>query len=86
MNNKIIIEKKAKKELLHIPKEWIPPLVEAIDALSHNPRPPACKKLTGKDGYRLRRAKHRILYTIDETKHQIIIYRVSHRREVYREY
>lgn len=55
-----------------------------ILALSRNPRPFGCKKLTQEEGYRIRAGDFRILYRIDDSSHEVIIYRVKHRKDAYR--
>ena len=43
------------------------------------------EKLAGSlNAYRLRKGDYRILYTIDESAKTVIIYKIAHRREVYR--
>lgn len=59
-------------------------LCAAIRGLSENPRPTGCKKLTGDEGYRIRIGDHRIIYRIDDKDEKVFIYRIRHRREVYR--
>ena len=55
-----------------------------ILALAIEPRPQGCQKLVGEDGYRIRIGDYRILYRIDEHAKKVFIYRIKHRREVYR--
>jgi mRNA interferase RelE/StbE len=55
-----------------------------IKALGTDPRPPGSIKLTAEEGYRLRSGQYRILYRIDDGEKIIYIYRIKHRREVYR--
>jgi len=52
--------------------------------LAENPKPFGCQKLTDENGYRIRSGDFRILYHIDDGTKEVIIYRVKHRREVYR--
>lgn len=43
------------------------------------------EKLTGsQNAYRLRKGDYRVLYTVDDSAKTIIIYKIAHRREVYR--
>ena len=59
-------------------------LREAIFALAHEPRPQSSRKLTGREGWRLRVGDYRVLYDIDDVKQTITIVHVGHRRDVYR--
>ena len=54
---------------------------EAILALSQNPRPHGCKKLTDKGGYRIRVGNYRILYTVDDKAKAVVVYRIKIRGE-----
>lgn len=55
-----------------------------IISFAETPRPHGCKKLTSEEGYRIRSDDFRILYRIDDSAKEIIIYRVKHHKEVYR--
>ena len=61
-------------------------LKEKIQALKINPRPAGCEKLTAEEGYRIRVRDIRILYRVDDKTKTIFIYRIRHRREVYRKH
>ena len=56
-----------------------------ILALSNNPRPRHCRKLSGGgSNWRLRSGVYRILYEIDEKTKTVRVYRIAHRKDVYR--
>jgi len=60
-------------------------VAEAISHLAANPRPHGAKKLAGKDaGWRIRVGDYRVLYDIADTVRIVRVFRVRHRREVYR--
>jgi mRNA interferase RelE/StbE len=59
-------------------------IVRAISSLAQDPRPPGCRKLSGKDKYRIRTGQHRILYEIRDDILIVTVVTVGHRREVYR--
>ena len=80
----IEVRDKARKQILKIPPPHFQRLRESINALAENPRPSGAIQLKGTTGYRLRVGDYRILYEIDDTTQTIIIYRVKHRRDVYR--
>jgi mRNA interferase RelE/StbE len=57
----------------------------AIAALSHDPRPPGCKKLKAETQlWRIRVGEYRVVYTINDTARVVTVVKVGHRREVYR--
>ena len=84
MTYRLELESRAKKEFFDLPKEIRQRLSQALDDLEINPRPPGMKKLSGVDGYRVRKGDYRILYTIDDQNSLVRIYHIGHRREVYR--
>jgi mRNA interferase RelE/StbE len=75
---------RAQRELGALPTETYQRLREAIFALAHEPRPQSSRKLTGREGWRLRVGDYRVLYDIDDAKQTITIVHVGHRRDVYR--
>lgn len=60
-------------------------LVARIAALAANPRPHRSEKLAGYDDrYRVRHGNYRVVYEIDDDASHVTIYKIGHRREVYR--
>lgn len=60
-------------------------IIQRISALSIEPRPSACEKLSGAPAkYRIRQSDYRIVYAIDDAAQIVEIVKVGHRREVYR--
>ena len=82
-NYKIKIKKSATKEMQKLPKEVLKRVVIKIQALSLEPRPPGCKKLTADEKYRVRIGAYRILYSIEDDILMIYIVKVEHRKKVY---
>ena len=57
----------------------------AIAALSSNPRPAGCAKLTGADNlWRVRIRDYRIIYTIRDDQLLVVVVKVGNRKDVYR--
>jgi mRNA interferase RelE/StbE len=84
MKYKVEVETRARREYRDLPSHIREQIADAIDDLQLNPRPPGAKKLVGKNGYRIRTGDYRILYAIDDQLHLVRVYRIGHRREVYR--
>jgi mRNA interferase RelE/StbE len=58
---------------------------QALLDLQAESRPPGVKKLSGKyQDWRVRVGDCRILYEIDDNRQLITIWRIAHRRDVYR--
>ena len=75
---------RAQRDLDDITGKLFDQISEAILALGDEPRPRGAVKLTGLEGYRIRVRDMRILYRIDDQAKEVIVYRIRHRREVYR--
>ena len=84
MSYQVKIIARAEKDLNAVTGRDFDAIKRKVLALSETPRPFGCKKLTGDEGYRIRSGDFRILYRIDDRAKEIVIYRVKHRREVYR--
>jgi mRNA interferase RelE/StbE len=84
MRYKISILRRAQKELASLPMEAYEQVKKAILSLAEEPRPMGCKKLTARQGWRIRASDYRIIYEIDENQHAILILHIGHRRDVYR--
>ena len=46
---------------------------------------PDAVKLAGRDDYRIRVGDYRIVYALDDEERIVIVARIAHRREVYRQ-
>ncbi len=80
----LFIRATAEKNIRDLPKVDRNRVVNRISQLAQNPRPADSKKLLGTSGYRMRQGDYRILYTIDDEQRVVQVFRVGHRREVYR--
>jgi mRNA interferase RelE/StbE len=72
------------KDLRVIPKIDRKKILQRIDSLAINPRPPGCEKLTSQNKYRVRQGDYRILYTIDDDELKVRVMKVGHRKDIYR--
>lgn len=80
----IDILRRAMKDIARLPDGYSRLVADRINALAHDPRPRGARKLANEPGYRLRVGVYRILYEVDDARRVVTIYRVKHRREVYR--
>jgi mRNA interferase RelE/StbE len=76
-------KKKAIKALAKINDPYYTNIIEAIDKLAENPRPNGYKKLTGRDGFRIRVGIYRIIYDIFDTQLIIEIVNLGSRGDIY---
>ena len=79
----ILIKATAQKQLSKLPWNVADDLLKLIQSLSTNPRPSGCKKLKGRDGYRIRKGDYRIIYDIYDNKLVIEIIAAGHRKDIY---
>ncbi|SFU19781.1 mRNA interferase RelE/StbE [Algoriphagus locisalis] len=83
MTYQIAIKKSAIKSLAKIPEPYFSTLKSAIFNLADTPRPNGCKKLKGREAYRIRVADYRIIYEIADKILLIEVIAIGHRRDIY---
>ena len=81
---RLLIKPSAAKELERLPQKDRKRVVTRIRALSGQPRPLGCEKLTGHDLFRVRQGKYRILYEVQDQALLVTVFKIGHRRDVYR--
>ena len=81
---KIYFKVSIEKDFRQIPQGEIKKILQRIDSLTANPRPPGCEKLTGQERYRVRQGRYRILYSIQDNELTIWVVKISHRKDAYR--
>jgi mRNA interferase RelE/StbE len=85
MAYELYIERHAEKDLKKLPESLFSGIIENIKNLTQNPHPPNSKKIKGsQNDWRLRIGDYRVLYEINSATKAIIIMRVKHRRDAYR--
>lgn len=81
---KIEFARSVRKDLKKIPKQDVLRILATIDGLESEPRPVSCKKLTGKDLFRLRVGNYRVIYEILDDKLVVLVVKIGDRKNVYR--
>lgn len=81
---RVLIKPSALKELEKLPKRDLKWITEKIQSLSFNPRPPGCEKLSALERYRIRQGNYRAVCFIENDQMRITIYKIDHRRDVYK--
>ncbi len=84
MSYQILILRRAQKELAKLFGRDFERVKQSILKLSDHPRPSGCRKLTGRDGWRIREGNYRIIYEIDDQKKTVTILHIGHRKDIYR--
>ena len=81
---KLFFKKSVQKDFDTIPKKDLRRILNRIEALKTDPRPPGCEKLTGQERYRLRQGQYRIAYSIQDYELTVWVIKVGHRKHIYR--
>ena len=82
----LTIKPSAVKELQEVSdKATLSRLIEKIQSLATQPRPPGADKLAGRQNlYRVRQGNYRVIYSVDDQSRVVDVVKVGHRRDVYR--
>jgi mRNA interferase RelE/StbE len=77
---------RAAKELRKLDRSAARRIAVAVVSLGDDPRPHGARPLTGADRlWRLRVGDYRVVYTIRDRELLVLVVRVAHRSEVYRD-
>jgi mRNA interferase RelE/StbE len=80
-------KKSVEKELRKLSSSQLKGIVAKISALAVNPHPEGSVKLRGSsDLFRIRHVDYRVIYQVQDKKLTLLVIKVGHRREVYREF
>jgi len=81
----IYIERSAEKDLRKLSEQYFDKIIAKIKALTKEPRPYGSKKITNSENFwRIRIGTFRVIYEIDDAELKIKIYKVRHRKDVYK--
>jgi len=76
----------ARRDFVRLPKDVIERIDGALLALRPNPRPAGSTKMAGyQNRYRIRVGDYRIVYEIHDKLLVVLVVRIGHRRDVYRQ-
>lgn len=82
---RVEIDAPALKQLAKLDRQIRDRIRLAIRTLADNPRPPGCKLLIGRPGYRIKVGKDwRVIYTVNDGVALVLVIELGHRREIYR--
>ena len=71
---------------MKIPRDVQKRLVTAFTLLQNTPIPPNAKKLAAKEGlYRIRVGDYRVIYQVSNDELLVLVIKVGHRKDVYRD-
>lgn len=81
---KLALKKSVAKDLRPTPNDDVARIVQRIEALQEDPRPPGSERLSGQERYRIRQGVYRIVYEIMDDVLLVTIVKVAHRKHVYK--
>ena len=81
---KLFFKRSAEKELRRISEPDLRRVVQRIQSLSHQPRPPGAQMLKGQGkDWRIRQGDYRVIYEVNDSAQEVSIIKIGHRRDVY---
>jgi mRNA interferase RelE/StbE len=85
MTYRVLLEQAAQRDFRALDPRLAQRVRERLLSLEENPRPLGVRKLRDihPPRYRLRAGDWRILYTVDDLKREVRIYRIKHRSQAY---
>ncbi|MBM3172289.1 MAG: type II toxin-antitoxin system RelE/ParE family toxin [Chloroflexi bacterium] len=81
---KVYFRESVEKDFRAISKKDLRKILQRIESLAYEPRPPGCERLTGQKRYRVRQGRYRIVYSIQDDERTVWIAKVAHRKDIYR--
>ena len=85
MTYSVVTTRRADREITRLAPRIRRQVLEKMLSLSNNPRPQDIKTLRGRErSFRVDSGEYRVLFEIDDPERVVTIFRVGHRREVYR--
>jgi mRNA interferase RelE/StbE len=79
----VFLLRRAQKQLANLPKQNYARVRDLILSLATDPRRSGCKKLTGREGWRVRSGDYRVVYEIDDPGRRVTILEIGHRKDIY---
>jgi len=80
----LVFKKSVTKDLRGFPKQDVKRVLQRLQALADDGRPPRSEKLSGLERYRVRQGAYRIVYEIEDDRLIVVVVKSGHRSEVYR--
>jgi len=80
----LVVRPSVLKDTKDIPAAVMKKILQRMEGLRENPRPPGCVKLAGMEYYRIRQGNYRIIYEIVDDQLIVVVVKVGHRRDGYR--
>ena len=85
MTYSVVTTRRADREIARLAPRIRRQVLEKILSLNTNPRPQDIRPIRGRENtFRVDSGEYRILFEIDDQQRVVTVFRVGHRRDVYR--
>ncbi|HIY66372.1 MAG TPA: type II toxin-antitoxin system RelE/ParE family toxin [Candidatus Agrococcus pullicola] len=84
MTYAVRIASAARRQIRKLPRDGQERVAAVLVLLADEPRPPASKKLTGRDAWRVRTGSWRVIYEIHDDQLLVMVVAAGNSRDVYR--
>lgn len=81
---KLVFRKSVPKDLRPIPNKDVARILQRMEALREDPRPPGSEKLSDLERYRIRQGIYRIIYEITDETLIVTVVKIGHRKNIYK--
>lgn len=81
---KVYFKKSVEKDFSTISKKDLQKILRRIGTLAKDRRPSGHEKLTGRERYRVRQGRYRIVYSIQDKELTVWVVKVGHRKDIYK--
>ena len=82
---RLVFRKSVARDLRGLPERDVARILRRIEDLATSPRQVGSEKLAGLERYRLRVGTYRVLYEIEDGIITVIIVKIAHRKDAYRD-
>ena len=82
---RLLFKESVAKDFRPISQKYVRQILNTIEALTDDPRPIGCEKLTDQERYRIRCGSYRIIYEVQDDARIVLVVKVAHRRDAYRD-
>ena len=84
MAHTVEVPRKVQKQAARLPSNVRDRVNVAVQALASDPRPRGCRKLSGREEWRIKVGNYRIVYEIDDESARVLALEIWHRQRDYR--
>lgn len=84
MTYDVRVASSARRQIRKLPRDAQERITAVLALLAEEPRPPAAKKLTGRDAWRVRTGEWRVIYEIHDGELLVIVVAAGHRKDINR--